>query len=198
MTDLRSQLRTKRQSLSSDDRQEKSLAIASNLSRYLPFIRTPSLGLYHSMNEEVNTEPLLTFASEQNKDIFLPVINDSNLRKDAMLFARYIPGVTRIRKNRFGIAEPDAGIGECIRASELPFLCVPMVGFNRHCDRIGMGAGYYDRALDAGSFRKPHLVGLAFACQVAVFEPAAHDVPMDAVITEEGTLLKTKSGQRQH
>ena len=195
MSDLRKQLRGKRQKLSSEDRQKKSLRILTHLTRYLPFVRGHSLGLYASTPEEVDTAPLLSLAHGMEKAIYLPVVNQSGFRKDPMLFARYLPDVTRLKQNRFGILEPDVPIGECIRAAELPLLCIPMVGFNQTCDRIGMGAGYYDRSLAIRGFRKPHLVGLAFVCQKANFEPATHDVPMNAVITEEGVLLRVKSGR---
>ena len=197
MPDLRAQLRRNRRKLSPEDRQNKSLQILTHLRRYLPFVRSDSLGLYAATPEEVDTAPLLSLAHDMGKEIYLPVLNQSRLRKDPMLFARYLPDATRLKKNRFGIAEPDVPIGECVRAAKLHLLCIPMVGFNQTCDRIGMGAGCYDRALGIRSFRKPHLAGLAFACQKADFEPATHDVPMDAVITEEGVLRRVRSERRR-
>lgn len=190
MTDLRTQLRTRRQSLSFEDRQQKSEAITAHLSRYLPFVRTDSLGIYRSLDEEVDTTFLIGIALERNKAVYLPIVNQSKIRDDALLFARYVPGQTRMKKNQYGILEPDVGIGECSRATELPFICVPMVGFNKDCDRMGMGAGYYDRALETPGVRKTHLVGLAFACQQAEFEAAPHDVPMNAVATEDGMISR--------
>ena len=127
----------------------------------------------------------------------LPVVNNSEIRSDAMLFARFIPETTPMKNNRYGIPEPDVPIDECLRSDELSFICVPMVGFNQRCDRIGMGAGYYDRTLENRGTVKPHLVGLAFACQEAEFEAASHDVPMDTVVTEDGVLEGFKSGQHQ-
>jgi len=190
MTDLRTQLRKQRQSLSREDRQQKSEAIAAHLSRYLPFVRSDTLGIYQSLDEEVDTTHLIDVAIANKKAIYLPIVNESKIRGDALLFARYVPGQTRMKKNRYGILEPDVGVGECSRAAELALICVPMVGFNKRCDRIGMGAGYYDRALETNGVRKTHLVGLAFACQKAEFEAAPHDVPMNAVATEDGMLLR--------
>ncbi|MBO6558250.1 MAG: 5-formyltetrahydrofolate cyclo-ligase [Pseudomonadales bacterium] len=198
MTDLRSQLRERRQALSFEDRRRKSLAISEHLNHYLPFVRTDNVALYYSTPEEVDTTGLIMTAAEQGKTIYLPVVNTSEIRSDAMLFARFDPGTTGMKKNRYGIPEPDVAVDECLRSDELSFICVPMVGFNQRCDRIGMGAGYYDRALENNGVRKPHLVGLAFRCQNAEFEPAPHDVPMDAVVTEDGVLKGVKSGQHPH
>ena len=197
MNDLRTQLRERRQALSSEDRQKKSLAMSEHLTRYLPFVRTDTVALYYSTPEEVDTTGLIMTAAEQGKTIYLPVVNTSQIRSDAMLFARFIPETTPMKNNRYGIPEPDVPIDECLRSDELPFICVPMVGFNQRCDRIGMGAGYYDRTLENRGTVKLHLVGLAFACQEAEFEAASHDVPMDAVVTEDGVLEGVKSGQHQ-
>ena len=54
--------------------------------------------------------------------------------------------------------------------------------------RLGYGGGYYDRTL--ASLRKtPRLIGFAFAAQELDFIPREpHDVPLDAVVTEQGVL----------
>ena len=51
-----------------------------------------------------------------------------------------------------------------------------------------MGGGYYDRFL-AKKKHRPYLLGVAFACQQAPVLPRNEwDVPLDAVVTEEGML----------
>lgn len=74
---------------------------------------------------------------------------------------------------------------------------VPMVGFNRYCDRIGMGGGYYDRVLGAGNFRPVSLVGVAFDCQLAEFDPQPQDVPMDLVVTESRQYSRRHGDRRR-
>src|SRR5215472_15656105 len=59
--------------------------------------------------------------------------------------------------------------------------------------RLGAGGGFYDRAFAFRQLRNvwhaPRLIGLAYAFQeVASIGAAAHDVLMDAVVTEEGFL----------
>ena len=63
---------------------------------------------------------------------------------------------------------------------------MPLLGFDKAGTRLGYGGGYYDRTL-ATLRHKPMLVGLAFAAQQLDHIPAeSHDVPLDAVVTEEG------------
>jgi 5-formyltetrahydrofolate cyclo-ligase len=68
-----------------------------------------------------------------------------------------------------------------------------VLGFDRDGTRLGSGAGYYDRLLSfrrlREHWRRPLLVGLAFSCQeIPRIEPAAHDVPLDAIVTEKGVI----------
>lgn len=65
-------------------------------------------------------------------------------------------------------------------------MIVPVVGFDWRKNRIGYGKGYYDSVLDTFPGLK---VGLAYTMQrVADFEPEAFDVPLDMIITEQGSL----------
>lgn len=185
---IRSHLRDLRHSLDEEDRRQKSLAIARNLVRFLPFQRATQIAVYASINDEVDTEPLIQLAADLGKHLFLPIINKASWRDQSMLFHQFTPGETRLKKNQFGILEPEHRPGTPVPGTQLELICVPMVGFNQRCDRIGMGAGYYDRAFAKPSYKKSILVGLAFACQEAEFTAEPHDVPMQAVITEFGIL----------
>jgi len=63
-------------------------------------------------------------------------------------------------------------------------LLAPMVGFDRAGYRLGYGGGYYDRTFAAIS-PKPYAIGIAYELsRLETIHPQAHDVPVDAVITE--------------
>jgi 5-formyltetrahydrofolate cyclo-ligase len=69
---------------------------------------------------------------------------------------------------------------------------LPLVAFDAHGTRLGMGGGYYDRTFGGlgarTSWRGPQLVGVAFELQhVAMLERAPWDVPIDAVVTDRAT-----------
>ena len=64
---------------------------------------------------------------------------------------------------------------------------VPGVVFDRHGGRWGYGRGFYDRLLGTSPATVAK-IGLAFECQmVDHLDLASHDVPMDYVVTEDGT-----------
>lgn len=117
----------------------------------------------------------------------LPVLHDDG----RLRFAPWRPGAPVVA-NRFGIPEPDVPAGELRFAEELDLVVVPLVAFDDAGQRLGMGAGWYDRTF---AFRRdlpgpPWLVGAAFSMQqVATLEAAPWDVPMDAVCTEQASFL---------
>ena len=194
LSQLRKSLRSARRSITPVEREEKSRLLARNLARYLPFRRCKKLAVYLSLPEEVDTSPVIELAQLLRKAIYLPVIDTRVWQKQSMMFALYLPGETPLRENRFGIREPAVKPGNYIRGIDIEFVCVPVVGFNDRCDRIGMGGGYYDKAFDRRRFQQSKLVGLAFEGQQADFEPATHDVPMQAVITEDRVIERVPRG----
>ena len=123
--------------------------------------------------------------------VFAPVINQASWREERLLFKAFEPNVTPMKKNAFGIPEPLHKPGTSVRGTTLDLVCVPLVAFNRQCDRIGMGGGYYDCAFASRGVKPVTLVGLAFDCQQADFEAHVHDVPMDAIVTE--TTVHTRA-----
>lgn len=65
---------------------------------------------------------------------------------------------------------------------------VPLLAFDADCYRLGYGAGHYDRTLAA----HPHIKAFGFAYGAQFVEDVGkedHDWPMQAVITETGTIL---------
>lgn len=185
--------RKARSQISPTDREEKSIAIAGQLAHYQPFREATHIGVYFSTVEEVDTAPLMALCVEQQKNLYLPIIQSGGTGNDSMMFHRYIPGASKTRKNKFGIPEPVIQPGELIAGSSLELVVVPTVAFNRNCDRIGMGGGYYDRTFGSSGLaasRKVTLVGLAFDCQQATFNAQPHDVALDAIITESATVTR--------
>jgi 5-formyltetrahydrofolate cyclo-ligase len=104
-----------------------------------------------------------------------------------------------VRRGPFRIREP---LGGPIRAPrELDVVFMPLVGFDRRGNRIGMGRGFYDRhfahRLRQFHWRRPLLVGLAYDVQeVAALPHGWHDVPLDAIVTESSIrrIARSKAG----
>jgi 5-formyltetrahydrofolate cyclo-ligase len=100
-----------------------------------------------------------------------------------MVFHAWSPGAA-MKPGRYRIPVP---------SDEHPvvpdLLLVPCVGFDSARYRLGYGGGYYDRTLAAWPrAQKPVTIGVAFEAGKSDSLPhEAHDVPLDAVVTEAAT-----------
>lgn len=101
-----------------------------------------------------------------------------------------------LKPGRYGIAEPDPARCPAIDMDAAPGLAppfapdlavIPGVAFDLRGNRLGHGAGYYDRFLAHPAMARTALVGLAYAFQIVPALPVAPwDRPVHALCTEEG------------
>ncbi len=180
--ELRRELRARRRAIQGMARKRAAQLLAQQVAASNLLRPGRRIGLYLSMPEEIDTAPLLRLARERGCHISLPRIVSK--RHDRMRFHDWNG---RIRRGAYGIHEPHGG--RLHSARELDVVFLPLVGFDIQGNRIGMGRGFYDRhfahRLRMSSYRRPLLVGLAYDVQlVAALPRAAHDVPLDAIVTE--------------
>lgn len=65
---------------------------------------------------------------------------------------------------------------------------LPLLAFDPQGFRLGYGGGYFDRTL-AAMVPRPQAIGVGFELgRVADIRPQPHDMPLTAVVTEQGVL----------
>jgi 5-formyltetrahydrofolate cyclo-ligase len=185
LTQLRARLRTQRADLEPEAIRAASESIARTLWSQPVMSRAQRIGCYLAVNSEVDCEPAMVEAWARGRQIFLPVLHSGSLR-----FAPYAPG-TRLVLNRFGIGEPAVPFRNLVPALRLDVVLAPLLAFDMHGTRLGMGGGYYDRSLAALShrshWRRPRMIGLAYDFQhVPALPRRRWDIPLHAAITENG------------
>jgi 5-formyltetrahydrofolate cyclo-ligase len=184
---LRAELRARRRSLSPTQRTLAAEAVARNLDQAFPLRAGQRVAIYAAMREELDTAPLIERALERGCRVFLPRIERRSGRihfVETHLDCEHSP-------NHLGILEPQGTAR--VEARFLNLVLLPLVGFDERGVRLGMGGGYYDRTFAwrnvHTSWRGPHLIGLAYAFQqLPSIAAAAHDVRMDAVVTDKGVV----------
>lgn len=122
----------------------------------------------------------------------LPRIDWDNRTMRAMrLPTSLFEAMQDLEVRRHGVPEPRGG--EPITPADLSAILVPGLAFDRAGQRLGRGAGYYDRFL-AGLERErtadtglPTLIGVCFDGQVVERVPTeAHDRRVEFVVSEQG------------
>ena len=184
---LRSELRSRRRNVSALFRAHAARLVAHHVDRAFHLRPGLRLAVYASMREELDTGPLIALARRRGCRIFLPRINR---RTSRIRFVESLAG-GRETRNHLGIVEPHGNSSSSARW--LDMVLTPLVGFDHRGMRLGMGGGFYDRTFAFrnihSSWRRPRLIGVAYAFQqLPSIEPAAHDVRLDAVVTEKGVV----------
>lgn len=138
------------------------------------------IAAYRPMGAEVDPALWVEAALHAGATIALPHVVD---RAGAMRFLTWADG-EELRIGAFGLHQPSPDAPECVP----DIILTPLVGFDRRGNRLGQGAGHYDRAFadHSAAWR----VGLAWGVQeVAALDPDSWDMPLHAVATESEWII---------
>lgn len=186
---LRQTLITQRAEL--NNRYALTLALQQVMRIWLVGREDTIIGAYWPIKGEFDPLPALhrwkedgeLLEQQTRRRIGLPVVN--KLHK-TLTFHAWYPGCPM---------EPDAYDIPKPKDTETlvpTLLFVPCVGFGPGGYRLGYGGGFYDRTLATLS-PKPITVGLGFSHgYIEDLKSEAHDVPLDAILTEEGVAWSSQ------
>lgn len=191
MTDFK-QLRERncrlRLAMPADERERAAAAIRRHLAQSGPFQQAVHVAAYSAIRGEVDLQPLWERFGPPAKHWYLPVIHPAPAR--SMRFVQHDPAIA-LAVNRLGIPEPDPSHAATMAPDDLDLVLTPLVAFDTVGHRVGMGAGYYDRAFAflraAGAPPRPLLIGVGYEFQrVDSIDPRPWDVPLAGIVTEAG------------
>jgi len=156
-----------------------SARIESGLEALLAPLPPQTLAFCAPMRKEFDARQLATRLIERGWLIAMPVVVAAAA---PMIFRRWTPEA-RMAVDRHGIPVPAAG--EEVSPS---IVLLPLVAFDPQGYRLGYGGGYFDRTL-AALVPRPLAIGVGFELgRVADIGPRAHDIPLDATVTEAGIV----------
>ena len=141
----------------------------------------PTVALYLPIGSEIDPKPLMGKLVAAGAKLALPCVQDDG----SMVYRAYRRG-DMLEQRPFGLLEPNPEVPEV----NPTLVITPLLGFDRNGNRLGYGKGHYDRALtrlrDQG---RVFVCGLAYFGQEVEEVPAEpHDVPLDWVMTERGSI----------
>ena len=171
-----------RDALTADERALKSRAIREHALAGLKVAAGCVVSGYFPIRSEADIMGLLDAFHQGGAAVALPAVID----RETIVFRAYDPAVPLA----------DAGFGTKGPLADAPLLepdliLLPLSAFDARGNRIGYGAGHYDRAIARMRQKggNPRLLGIAFACQEVAEVPAGpYDIPMNGVVTENGLI----------
>ncbi|MFE8582474.1 5-formyltetrahydrofolate cyclo-ligase [Sphingomonas sp. NCPPB 2930] len=147
------------------------------LDRLLPGL---IVAAYRPLGSEADPALWVEAALHAGATIALPHVVD---RASPIRFLRWSQG-QNLAIGAFGLYQPSPDAPEC--APDI--IVTPLVGFDRRGNRLGQGAGHYDRAFAAhpDAWR----VGIAWSAQeVKGLTPDSWDAPLHAIATESEWIV---------
>lgn len=139
------------------------------------------VGVFIDAFGELPTQPLIDWAYRQGFSVYLPVVSAADKALNFAKLQHANVRQARLVRHRLGMHQP--AYGETLRVQALDMLFMPLVAFDRHGHRMGMGGGFYDRTL-AKVKGKPLKIGWAYDFQcVEQLEAHPWDVNLDMAVT---------------
>lgn len=182
---LREKLKQQRERLSKQEVRERSQLILKNLLALPEFFRADVVHTYvSSKNNEVDTHELIRVLLKQKKSVIVPIVNTTTRQmKHSEIFS-----LNEFIVSSLGIFEPK--MYRPVKVEDLQVIIVPALVVDRHGNRIGFGAGYYDRFLH--NVQLPTIVP-AYDFQVVKEVPAdPADVSVSFIVTEREIIRCAK------
>lgn len=189
---IRKQILQERNKLSVEEICLLSEKIFNNLRNHSFFNNSTHVMIYLDFKNEVKTDLIINYCLENNKKVYIPIC----IPETRELCVSRITNLEELQSGHYGIREPGL---EYIRLSDsnlIDLILVPGVAFDVSGNRIGFGAGYYDRfmmRLKPGAIK----AALAYSFQIVDTLPSdEYDIPMDYIVTEKYTINCTDNDKQ--
>ncbi|MET1132437.1 MAG: 5-formyltetrahydrofolate cyclo-ligase [Aeromicrobium sp.] len=181
---LRDVVTSRRRARSAPDRALAAEAIALHATALPVLVRARRVAAYLSLPSEPGTAPLLESLVGRGVEVLVPV----SLPDRSLDWAAYEPGA--VVAGALGVPAPTGRALGSDALATCDVALVPGLAVDHAGNRLGRGAGYYDRAL-------AHFTGVTCA---VVFEDELlphvpsepHDRPVDLVLTPSGPFRPSR------
>lgn len=179
---LRQKMKTLLKAQKPEERDLSSLQIQEKLLEHEAFQKAGTVCFFVSLPEEVDTRSMIAKALKSGKTVLVPLADLEN--KELKLYEIREPEKD-LAPGALGIPEPRPEKTRRAEAKEVQCVIVPGLAFGSTGERLGRGAGFYDRFLSSLPKGTPK-IALAFSFQVLPQIPQeTHDQIVDFILTED-------------
>lgn len=187
---LRMQKKSQRNMLSFEERKRLDHALQQQLFETPEYAACSHLLTYVSFGSEADTRNIIYRAIEDQKAVYIPKVWDKS-----MDFFR-IQDLEGLTPSKFGVPEPEyleenrfCGIPKAEASSCFLLMLLPGLVFDLNGNRIGYGAGYYDRYLSRYPENFFYKMALAYDFQITeAISSDAYDQKVRDIITPSGRI----------
>ena len=169
----------------------KSMAACKRLADLAEFRQANRMMIYLPITHELDVTPLALRGWQDDKIVCAPKISWDQRHMLPIEIRSLTSGLVA---GRGEVLEPSDG--DPVAVEMLDLVVVPALAYDRQGNRLGRGAGFYDRFLGSPEF-KGTSVGIAFREQIVEDLPVQdNDVPVDVLVTDEEVLRFARHGSK--
>lgn len=178
--ELRNNLKQQRNLLSEEEQTIWNEAIRERLFQTKVYQSCNAIFTFVSFQSEVDTHDIIKRALHDHKRVYIPRVETNGIEFYEIL------DLNHLISSKFGVLEPE-GIEDkydYLQSCDTAFMLLPGLAFDICGNRIGYGAGYYDRYLQKRVNIFSQKIALAYDFQVLdQIATEEYDVKVDAIIT---------------
>jgi len=179
-TELRAEARRRLRTLSEAEREVAEAEIDRRVWTVPEVAAARTLLLFADLPEEVTTDAIAADALRRGVTVVYP----RTLPDSRTMTLHRVASLDHLLTGNYGIREPDPARCPTIPESEIEAALVPGLGWDRAGNRLGRGAGYYDRLFASPEWRG-FRCGIFFSFQEMDHIPTEPwDLPLEAVVTD--------------
>ncbi|MDP1759454.1 MAG: 5-formyltetrahydrofolate cyclo-ligase [Thermodesulfovibrionales bacterium] len=177
---IRQEILHKRDAIPENIKKEKDAAIRQRIIRLPEFTDAKTILFYASFRGEVDTSEMIKISLSHGKQAVLPKVDKGNKR----LKLYGIKDMNELAKGYMGILEPSVSEKRLTGLDDIGLIIIPGAAFDVSGNRLGYGAGFYDRLL-AGMKNKIPVLAPAYEEQIVdAIHSEPHDVKVSKIVTD--------------
>ena len=182
--EIREEVLGKRNHIPKEVRSVKNSLIKGKIFSLPEFVSSHTVLFYASFRSEAETSEMIKESIGSGKRVLLPKVD----RENKMLRLHEIKDISELSSGYMGIPEPSLTNERMMSPEDVDLVIIPGVAYDYAGNRLGYGAGYYDRLLSETK-KKLLVVAPAFEEQIADMIPEEeHDVKVDIIVTDKRIL----------
>jgi len=188
---LRELLLSERDTINKETKKTKENAIRKRLFSLEFFKQAKTILFYASFRSEVDTIKAIHNTLKLKKRVALPVVDE--VHKQLKVYE--VHDISELTPGYMGIPEPVVARALNMSLKQIDIEIIPGIGFDTKGNRLGYGAGYYDKLLSHRSKRllktkgRITTIALAFEEQITENIPSEpHDIRVDIIVTDKRVI----------
>lgn len=181
---IRKEALKKRDAIGGDIREAKDILIKDRLFSLPEIHQAGIIFFFASFKSEVSTFPMIEEAYRLGKRIVLPRVD----RKIKGLTLYEVKKLSELSPGCMEIPEPNLPEERRMDINDVDLIIMPGVAFDPKGNRVGYGAGFYDKLL-SGLTKQTPLIAITYEEQVLASVPSEpHDIKVHKIVTDKRLL----------